>query len=1282
MEFLVASQRRHGDWPIQKPKPGFMRQEIGARTLSGGNMRFSNTIGIVSTGQKAAKFCLFLVAFVVTALLASSSIQAQQYLGTLSGSVADQTGAKVVGASVTAKAALTNFETKAITNGSGDYTIPFLTPDTYTVTIKATGFGGQTLTGIVLTASATARADFTLKAAGANTEITVNADTELLDTTSANLATTMLTEEVTDTPNIGRNPFVLSTLAAGVFSAGSGGYEQGKASTYTNPYSGVAVQIDSNGSAGHNRLTLDGVADDPSERFSGASYTGFVPSPEAVQEVKTQTGLYDAAYGHGDGVVANTVLKTGSNAYHGAAYWVFRNTYMDANPWQNNDKTPKANRPNDQWMQPGGVFDGPIRIPHVYNGRDKTFFTVAYEYIQLHSPTTYSGLMPTTSGGTTGKGNVGGDFGNLCTTFNANGLCTSGTQIFDPGTYGLSNPGQRNPYPFNVIAAGSNSTTTGLPTVTGINPAGAALMGYYPAPNTTRVGNTNYISIDTSTPQKYDSFVTRIDQQFSDKHHLDAKFFRAVLHQLYPNEGFPHAEGPGGTSYSYTVYRNNMGGSIEDSYVFNPTTVLNARFGTIYHPFGLVYPGAVFNLSSLNITGSALPYQSFPGTSFGDGYASLQNSSAGQVSEDALSSISVLLAKTARSHSLRVGFEGNLSRYNVQNPMSGVGTFAFDTTFTQETSSGKPCAAPYTCTSSGDDMAALLLGVPTSGTYANQIAYALSQQYEALFVQDDWRVSSKLTINAGLRWDYESPFTDRYNRMTSGFCTTCTNPLQSFVPSLPLYGGLTFANTTATPSRYIAPKEFGHLQPRLGAAYQITPKLVLHGGLGLFYFNTQDQPQAQGYNNSTAYVSGAGAFVPANSLSNPWPVSATLPDGVNLPTGNTLGLATQLGQSITYTEPTTVQPKQLQYTAGLQYQLPGQTVLQISYVGNKVFQLPVNKQLDVLPASYMGTVANPLTAAQITALQTKVASPFATLSQMSGSSLAAATIPQFWLYGIYPEFTGVTDNFQPIGTVLYNSLQLTVNKRLSHHFEIQGNFTWEKIMDKNVFLNPQDTNLFRYQDSQPNLIANAWGTYHFPEFTNKPLALREALGGWKLQGVLRAANGPLISNPGSTGGNANNPSAGNPGFTYQQLINPTPASRSYATEFNPCYQVWTEGTGSSIGTWANAPNCTSANSTPAFKQMPLFTLNTLGPYMNIRQLVYPLADASLFKTFKIRGSASFEIRGEFFNVLNTPNFGGPGTSPTASVISGTTIYPYAYVNQPGGQANDARLTQLTARFNF
>ncbi len=216
-------------------------------------------------------------------------LAAQQYLGTLSGNVTDSTGAKVVGAQVTATDVTTNFVTKVVTNGSGDYSIPFLTPDTYTVTIVANGFRSETRTGVTLTAGQNQATDFALKPGTQTQEVIVTADTQLLDTTSANLSTTFSTTEVTDTPNVGRNPFVLVTLAAGIYSSGSGGYFQGKASTFTNPFSGAAVQIDSNGTSGHNRLTLDGIPDDPSERFSGSSYTGFVPSPEAVQEVKVQT---------------------------------------------------------------------------------------------------------------------------------------------------------------------------------------------------------------------------------------------------------------------------------------------------------------------------------------------------------------------------------------------------------------------------------------------------------------------------------------------------------------------------------------------------------------------------------------------------------------------------------------------------------------------------------------------------------------------------------------------------------------------------------------------------------------------------------------------------------------------------------------------------------------------------------------------------------------------------------------------------------------------------------
>jgi hypothetical protein len=922
-------------------------------------------------------------------------------------------------------------------------------------------------------------------------------------------------------------------------------------------------------------------------------------------------------------------------------------------------------RSSDQWQQPGVVFDGPVWIPRVYNGREKTFFMVAYEYLQLHQTLPYTSLVPTTSGGLTGKGNVAGDFSNLCSTFNASGVCTSGIQIYDP-TSVPSGTGNRTPFPYNAIPSSR------------ISPAGAALMGYFPAPNSALSPTVNYISSKTSVPNRYYSFVTRVDHQFSESQHLDATFFKAVLHQFEPNEGFPTAVGPSTATNGgdgYTVYRNNEGGTIEDSYVFSPTLVVNARLGVIYHPFGLVYPGSTFKLSSIGISGTNLPYQSFPNTTASDSYAGLAGGADGQISEDTLGSASLLVAKTLQKHSLRVGFEGNLSRYNVQNPQSGVGNFVFNRQFTQENSSGAsgancPAASCVVGSdqTSGNPMASLLLGYPSSGTYGNTIAYAMEQKYMAFYGQDDWRATEKLTINAGLRWDYESPFTERYNRLNAGFCLTCVNPLQSSVTGLTLDGGLTFANTSASSGRFAAPQTFDHFQPRFGAAYQVTPKIVARGGFGLIFYNTQDSPLSQGYSNSTSYVATTNSVYPTNSLSSPWP------NGVQLPSGNSLGLSTQLGQGVTYPDPNSVQPKIWQWSTSLQIQLPARIALQLGYAGNRVSHLPINKNIDDLPVSYMGTSASPLTSTQIAALTASVTNPMAGL--LSGSSLNGSTLQQYLLYVPYPEFTGVTDDYISAGNALYNAFQITVNKQLSHSFEVQGNLTYSKIMDQNVFLNPQATTPFRFEDPQPNILSNFWGTYHFPELGGKPLIEREALGGWKLQGVLRADNATLIANPGSVG------SSGNTGGsqygtsqTYTELQNPKASYRSYTRYFNTCYEnssgalVYTTVSGSG----AIVPGCDSTNNNvPAYRANPEFTLNSLGPYMNVRELVHPLLDVSLFKTFKIHESTSFEIRGEFFNALNTPNFGGPGTTP------GSSSWGYVTLTQ----ANDPRLTQLTARINF
>ena len=275
----------------------------------------------------------------------------------------------------------------------------------------------------------------------------------------------------------------------------------------------------------------------------------------------------------------------------------------------------------------------------------------------------------------------------------------------------------------------------------------------------------------------------------------------------------------------------------------------------------------------------------------------------------------------------------------------------------------------------------------------------------------------------------------------------------------------------------------------------------------------------------------------------------------------------------------------MQYSVSVQTQLPANVVLQIAYVGNKASQLEINKSIDALPAQYYNQGA-----AGVTYLQTQVPNPMAGL--LPGSSLNSATVQRQFLLLPYPEFTNVTDNYASRGNVLYNSLQASVVKRVSHGFSMQGNFTWSKIMDQNIYLNAQDplTSPFRYQDPNPNLV----GIYQFSSLSGKPALERYTLGGWQVNGVLRAQNGNLVATPG-----ASTTSGGN----VTPLSNPRLGNATYGRYFNTCYE---NAAGALVMTTPSAPACDSTSSIPAFQQHLSFTLNNIGPYMNtVRQRVHP-----------------------------------------------------------------------------
>ena len=1183
----------------------------------------------------------FLPAVLVLLVLTTTCVTAQRYLASIQGEVTDSTGAVVPNAEVTAEEIATHFKSAVRTNAGGIYTFASLNPGNYIVTTSVAGFRTESHSNIVLTAGALEKIDFHLSAGAATEVVNVTAsDTTLLDSGSANIATTLSAKEVTDIPNVGRNPFVMATLAAGVINTGSGGYFQGKSSQFTNPFSGVAVQITTDGNGGHNRLTLNGIPDDPAERLSGASYTGFVPSPEAVEEVKVQTSIFDAQVGHGNGTVTNTVVRSGTNSYHGAAYYVFQNTYLNANtsekvPNQNLTTSARTPRNNDQLSQTGFVLNGPVRIPKIYDGRNKTFFLVSFERYASHTAINYSARVPT-------QAERSGDFSALCSAFNSAGLCTSGIQIYNPNSPIDANGNRTQYYPNNNIASA-------------INPAGNALLSYVPLPNVAgaAITATNYISTQTSYPSTYPSFIFRLDQAIGANNKLNATIFRSGLTQNYPLQGFPKGIGP--TGYGYNVYRNNRGGSIDDVHQFSPSLVLDSRLGVLWHPFGLVYPGSQnFDLSSINTSGTGLPYASFPGIAFynnatntssgnSDGYAGLAAGAGGQVSTNMTGALAEILTKTLGRHTLRFGFEGNLIRYNVQNPQSGFGAFGFDRRFTQRNYATGDGA-------SGDPVASLLLGYHSTATYNIQAAYALQQIYTAPFVQDDWRFNDKLTLNLGVRWDYESPFTERYNKQVTSFCTGCTNPLQASVPGLALNGGLQF---TSPSNRYPYPSDFNNWQPRIGAAYQATPNTVVRGGFGIIYFNTLESPIGTGFSQTTSYTN-TNLNLPLYTIGN------SFPSGVTLPTGSSLGLATGLGQNISFVDPNHVQPKSAQWSASVQQQLPGNLALQVAYVGARPTRLEVNHNINALPVAYL----NQGLAGQ-TSLNTQVANPMA--GKFPGTSaFNSANIARAQLLVPYPEFGTVTAQYSSIGSAPYNALQVQVQRPMRNHFSLQGNFTWSKTMLRNGFFNSGNyvvaPHLYSVQDPNATIVANIFGTVQLPQFASMNHFERLLIGGWQLNSVFRAQNGNLITAP------TNADIIGDP-----HVANPT-----YSRFFNTCYQT---PAGVNVLSTSSAPACDSATSTPAFRQRYTYDVQQSSNYLNVRQRIHPLVDLSLFKQFQIHEGTSFEIRGEFFNVLNTPNFGSPNNgvgSATFGSVPVTTVNGSPYFTQ----ANDARIGQLTARINF
>jgi hypothetical protein len=1133
-----------------------------------------------------------LLRILLLTLVACATMMAQESRATITGNVTDPQGAAIPGANVVAKNPATNAEVKAASNESGLYVLPLLNAGTWTVTATAVGFKAAVDNSVELRASERHQLDFKMEVGGITETVTVSAEADLLNTANASGGTTISAQNVADLPLLGKNPYTFAYHASGVLHINP----QGSITDRPFDNGGMDYLSIAGGRPYTNEFTLDGAPNTNTERANVGSLS-FVPPPEATEEISVLNNNYDAQFGRTGGGVVQATLKSGTNKLHGTIYEYHRNKVLNANTWNAN----RNGQPRGPfiWNQPGATVSGPVYIPKVYDGRNKTFFLFSWEAIKQNIPNITLDTVPSVA-------NRAGDFTDLRQT---NG---SPVIIYDPLTTGQGgSTNVRLPFVGNKIPTSR------------FDPVALKLMGYIPlpnfAPNSQGFQNSNPTE-GIITQERYNAYTMKGDELISDKLRVSASYVRNRRWQTGPYYGWLiPSRGPG------NFQRFNQGSNIQVTETVSPTMVVTTRFGFTQHDFANFANGGGFDPSPLGFPASLIsqaPGKFFPGISFTNytGFGGAGNnhdtSTNWYVTSTAI--------KSLNKHSLKFGGE---FRANLDNtPTYSFATFSFSNAFTQRDALTADAA-------SGNAFASFLMGFPGGGSAVFNPNPAWGDHYFGFFLQDDWRVSRSLTINIGGRWDYESPQTERYNRQNIGFDPTSASNLA--VPGLALKGGLIFA----TPgNRGANQRDLNNFQPRIGVAWHLRKSTVFRGGFGMSYIPTFAPGGTQGFTGTTPVnTSTDGGLTPATHLSNPFP------DGLLRPTGSSLGLATYAGQAITYIASNRVIPYIMQYSAGFQHELPALVLLDVSYVGSQTRKLGVSKNIDDLTADQL--------ALGTSYLNTLVTNPFAGL--LPGLSLNSATTSRRNLIRPYPQFTSVTRTQASLGRAWYNSLQVQVQKRLSHGFHVQMNFTWAATLQAASFLNNQfnDTQLERVRTTEDlPFHMDIMAGYELPFFKRSKGIKKAILGGWQTQLIALFQSGRQLSGVAgayATGVDASISSAKAPDQYY----------------FNAC----------TVTTAGVRQNCTSTSQPVAWIQQPTDTLRTISTqWPQVREMRPGVMDSSVFKTFHVKERMQIQFRFEAFNTLNTPWFGLAQT--------GLTNARFGLLGNT--QTNDPRNTQAALKISF
>lgn len=1118
-----------------------------------------------------------------------SMLRAQTDQGAITGVVTDESNAPVAGVTVTVANSATQVSSSAKSNSQGYYNFPYLGPGAYSITAEKTGFSTARVNDIHLQVGLTATINVTLKVGSVHQEVSVSATAALLEQQSAAQGNVVGSQQILQLPNGGRNPYNLVTQAPGVIPAGNTG---------TGP-------IISGGRSNTTDVLLDGAE----ARNNSTNDIAYTPPLEAVDEIKIITNNYSAEYGRSGGGIITGGSRSGTNEYHGSAYEYFRNDKLNANGWTNNRNGLPLNpvRHNEY----GFAVGGPVQVPHLYNGRNKTFVFFNAEWVPDRSPDNIVATVPTAA-------QRNGDFSQ--TTTGSGQLI----KIYDPNT---TVPNPASPGSYTRTAFLNNQIPANR-----INPNTLSLLQYFPLPNLP--GNTNNYATSATRNNNTSRYFGRIDENITDKNRL---FFSYGVQ--YSDSNTPAYTGlafPGeGTNCNEGKSNNtSQSGMLSDTHAFSSSLVGEFRFSYL-RSLGTCTPRSVgFDITKLGLPSylktsnpvfpefdiADLPGPGGTNASLGPQRASYYVD--GENTPEAQAQLTWLKGK----HSLRGGFEYLFLAFNIFRPDYPSGDFSFGRGYTQ---GPDPSVANAT---SGYGVASLLLGVPDGGQITVGPSMAASQKSYNLYIQDDWRILRNLTLNLGVRWEYQTPWTDRYNH------------LAYFDPSVPdtVTGRLGTQLFNNGQNRYQSDPQQKNIAPRVGFAYSFDQKTVLRGAYGIFYLPSNGGVGASpgdlgsGSETSTPVYLGQPPAAPNTppggaSFSNPF-VTGLLPYPFNA-VGNGVN-------SVFRNWPT---PFNQQWNFSLQRTITSDLLIEASYVGSRGEHIWIGGiQEDALNPQYLALGAH---------LNDLVPNPF--YGVITSGALSAQTIRLSQALLPYAQYTSVSSLRAAVGDSIYHALTLRADKRTRYGLQFQAFYTFGKLIDDvperflggSSIINPYNLAQSRSLSNQDHSqIFTANFIYALPFGTGRQWLSQgwvgKVLGNWQVGGIASAETGtPLsISAPGET---------------------QAPGLGSYAMRVgNPVLPSGQQ----SLNTWFNPA---------AFTVAPLYSFgNDSRTEPNLRNPGLVNLDLSMSRYQPITERWKLQFRADLFNSLNNVNFNGPQNSVTAANFGQIT------------SAAGGRTVQLGLRLSF